>query len=45
MKDFQIVRKLGEGAYSTVYQVIRNEDKMFYALKNVKIVNLSSKEK
>lgn len=26
LKDFQIVSKLGEGAYSTVYKVIRLED-------------------
>lgn len=26
LKDFQIISKLGEGAYSTVYKVIRLED-------------------
>lgn len=43
LKDFQIISKLGEGAYSTVYKVIRLEDNELYALKRVKITNLSAK--
>lgn len=43
LKDFQIIFKLGEGAYSTVYKVIRLEDNEPYALKRVKITNLSAK--
>jgi NIMA (never in mitosis gene a)-related kinase len=43
LKDFQIISKLGEGAYSTVYKVIRLEDNEPYALKRVKIVNLTAK--
>lgn len=43
LKDFEIVSKLGEGAYSTVYKVTRKEDKKTYALKRVKISPLSNK--
>jgi NIMA (never in mitosis gene a)-related kinase len=43
LRDFQIMSKLGEGAYSTVYKVLRIEDGQIYALKRVKIPNLSAK--
>ena len=45
MNDFQIISKLGEGAYSTVYKVKRIVDNQIYALKKVKLMNLSEKEK
>ena len=45
MNDFQILQKLGEGAYSTVYKVKRLVDNNIYALKKVKLLNLSDKEK
>ena len=45
MNDFQIISKLGEGAYSTVFKVKRNVDNKIYALKKVKLLNLSEKEK
>ena len=45
MNDFQIISKLGEGAYSTVFKVKRNIDNQIYALKKVKLLNLSEKEK
>jgi len=45
MEDFQVLSKLGEGAYSVVYKVIRNADNLVYALKKVKLLNLSEKEK
>ena len=45
MNDFQIISKLGEGAYSTVFKVRRNVDNILYALKKVKLLNLSEKEK
>ena len=45
MIDFQILSKLGEGAYSTVYKVKRIIDGEIYALKKVKLLNLSEKEK
>ena len=45
MNDFQIISKLGEGAFSTVFKVRRNVDNIIYALKKVKLLNLSEKEK
>lgn len=43
LKDFEIVNKLGDGAYSTVYKVRRVEDGGIYALKRVKMGGLSGK--
>jgi len=37
IKDFQILSKLGEGAYSSVYKVKRITDNQIYALKRVKL--------
>ena len=45
LSDFQIIKKLGDGAYSSVYKVRRAEDQSVYALKKVKMLNLSEKEK
>ena len=45
MNDFQVLSKLGEGAYSIVHKVRRLVDGNIYALKRVKILNLSEKEK
>ena len=53
LKDFQIIAKLGiqrvifsgEGAYSSVYKVKRIHDGQEYALKKVKMMDLSDKEK
>jgi NIMA (never in mitosis gene a)-related kinase len=45
MNDFQILSKLGEGAYSVVHKVRRQVDGNIYALKQVKLLNLSEKEK
>ena len=45
LTDFQIIKKLGDGAYSSVYKVRRQEDNDVYALKKVKMLNLSDKEK
>ena len=45
LRDFQVISKLGEGAYSSVYKVCRLADEQEYALKKVKLVNLSEKEK
>ena len=45
LKDFVIISKLGEGAYSSVYKVQRIVDSQIYALKKVKMVKLSDKEK
>jgi NIMA (never in mitosis gene a)-related kinase len=45
MNQFQIVAKIGEGAYSTVYTVRRIDDNQLYALKKVMLKKLSEKEK
>ena len=45
MNDFQITSKIGEGAYSIVYKVRRLIDGNIYALKKVKLINLSEKER
>jgi NIMA (never in mitosis gene a)-related kinase len=45
MNDFQVMNKLGEGAYSVVHKVKRQVDGNIYALKKVKLLNLSEKEK
>ena len=45
MEGFQILKKLGEGAYSIVLKVRRNYDNNIYALKKVKLLKLSEKEK
>ena len=39
--DFQVIKKLGDGAYSSVYKVKRVDDNEFYALKKVKMMSLS----
>ena len=45
LEDFEIMSRLGEGAYSSVYKVKRTSDKKIYALKKVRMMNLSQKEK
>ena len=45
LQDFQILSKIGDGAYSSVYKVKRLEDNCQYALKKVKMGKLSEKEK
>jgi NIMA (never in mitosis gene a)-related kinase 1/4/5 len=45
IRDFVPLSKLGEGTYSTVYKVRRNTDQQVYALKKVKMNQLSTKEK
>ena len=45
LKDFEILSKLGDGAYSSVYKVRRLSDGQVYALKRVKMGSLSAKEK
>ena len=45
MEGFEILEKLGDGAYSIVYKVKRKEDNNIYALKKVKLKGLSEKEK
>ena len=45
MKGFEILSKLGEGAYSIVYKVRRKVDNKAYALKKVLFKGLNEKEK
>ena len=45
MNNFSVLNKLGEGAFSTVYKVKRISDGQEYALKKVKMGQLSDKEK
>ena len=45
MENFEIITKLGEGSYSTVFKVKRKIDNQIYALKKVKLANLNQKEK
>ena len=45
LSNFEILEKLGEGAYSTVFKVIRKSDSKIYALKKVRMVKLTEKEK
>jgi NIMA (never in mitosis gene a)-related kinase len=45
MDGFHLISKLGEGSYSIVFKVKRKEDSKIYALKKVKLIKLSEKEK
>lgn len=43
IKDFDLISKLGDGAYSTVYKGIRKIDNQVYAIKRVKMSPLTQK--
>ena len=43
VKNFKTLEKLGVGTYSTVYKVKRVSDGKMYALKKVRLPNLSKK--
>ena len=45
LSDFAIIRKLGDGAYSSVFKVKKNDDSEYYALKKVNMASLTDKEK
>lgn len=45
MKDFEVVDKLGEGAFGIVQKVVRLSDNKQYALKKVKYMDLKEKDK
>ena len=45
MNGFEIIQKLGDGAFSVVYKVRRKIDNNIYALKKVKLQKLKEKEK
>ena len=42
---FTVQKKLGDGAFSSVYAVKKNSDGEMYAMKKVKMGKLSAKEK
>lgn len=45
LSDFDVFEKLGEGAFSTVFKVVRKSDKQVYALKKVRFGPLKAKER
>jgi len=45
LKDFEILKRLGEGTYANVFKVKRREDNEIYALKKVKLRDLNKKGK
>jgi NIMA (never in mitosis gene a)-related kinase len=45
LNNFVILKKLGEGAFSEVYQGKRKSDNTIYAIKKVKMQKLTGKEK
>ena len=45
MNGFEILKKLGNGSFSSVYKVRRKQDNNIYALKKVKLLKLREKEK
>lgn len=44
MNQFEIISKIGEGAFACVYKVKRREDGKLYALKKIKISNSNQRE-
>lgn len=44
LKEFDILGKLGEGAFSIVYRAKRKEDGKEYALKKLQLSSLTPKE-
>tara|TARA_B110000285_G_C15115733_1_gene613935 strand:+ start:154 stop:654 length:501 start_codon:yes stop_codon:yes gene_type:complete len=45
IKDFVTLKKLGSGSFSEVFKVKRVSDQTEYAMKKVKLMSLSTKEK
>jgi len=45
LSQFEVLGKLGEGAFATVFKVLRKSDNEIYAMKKVKFGPLSAKEK
>jgi NIMA (never in mitosis gene a)-related kinase len=45
LSRFEVLGLIGQGAYSLVYRVRRLRDGKIYALKKVKILDLSDKER
>lgn len=38
LRDFEVISKLGEGSFSSVFKVRRYDDQTLYALKKVSII-------
>ncbi len=45
LEDFKVLARLGSGVYSSVYKARRIIDDQFYAIKKVKLLGMSQKEK
>jgi len=45
INDFEMIKKLGEGAFGVVYLVKKKSNGQQFALKKVKLLRLSTKEK
>ena len=45
LRDFEVLSKIGDGAFSQVFKVRRRSDGQIYALKKVKMEALNNKEK
>ena len=45
IKNFEVIKKIGEGAFGQVYQVRRKFDNEIYAMKKVRMVGMKEKEK
>jgi serine/threonine protein kinase len=45
IKDFHVIRKIGEGSYASVYKVHRKKDNKYYAMKMIKGYSLSPSDK
>lgn len=45
MENFEIIKELGKGSFATVYKVKRNSDNQFYAMKRVKVPEMTSSDK
>lgn len=45
MNDFQIINRLGEGAFGQVFKVKRKQDGEIYALKKIKTMTMKEKDK
>ena len=43
LNNFQFIKKLGQGSYSSVYKVKRLNDNCEYALKKVNMANMNAK--
>jgi len=41
INDFLIIKELGNGSFSTVYLVRREKDNKLYAIKKIKLGNLT----